>query len=391
VALLRDDRPDPEGLMRRLRGLRELEEVPACSETVRLLSNLELGEEQAEKLLLDILRHRTRVARALGRDPGLRVAAVDFLSNVESLLTNPKIVEMSQFEETQRSAITDPLTGLYNRRYLRTALRREVRRSHRHGGVFSVLLLDLDRFKAVNDRYGHMLGDLVLRRVSRVIRRGVRDADIACRYGGEEFAVLFPETDRLGAYIAAERMRRGVAASFSERPTGGRKIPMTVSGGIASFPDDGGESSTLIARADETLYRAKRAGRNRVMLHPMERRRSVRYPARPSAAVRVQREGESAHCDAAGINFSLDGALVETDRTWQVSESIRLVLGRDADRLRGEPRVVRGKVVRVEADDAKKGRARIGVAFETPIPEPLLMQQVIRGSGGARLSAEGAP
>jgi diguanylate cyclase (GGDEF)-like protein len=366
--------------MRRLRGLRELEEIPACTEAVRLLANLELPEPQAEKLLEDIFRHRREVSTALGRDPGLRVAAVDFLSNVESLLRNPKIVEMSQFEETERSAITDPLTGLYNRRYLRTAMRREVRRSHRYGIVFSLLMLDLDEFKNVNDQYGHMLGDLVLRRVSRVIRRSVREADIACRYGGEEFAVLFPETDRLGTYTVADRIRKGVAASFCERPTGGRRIPMTVSGGIASFPDDGRESSTLVARADETLYRAKRAGRNRVVLHPAERRRSVRYPARPTATVVLLRDGETGARRVAGVNFSQNGALVETDVACSVSDTVRLVLGHESDPLSDEPRVVCGTVVRVERGEPAGARSRIGVAFDRPIPEPLLREHVVRGA-----------
>ncbi len=364
--------------MRRLHELRRLDEVPAYSEALRTLVHLDLPESQAESLLGDILEHRRTLAGALGRDPGTVVAATDFLSNVERLLINPKVVEMNEFEATERSAITDSLTGLYNRRLFHSAIRREVRRSRRYRQTFSLLMLDLDRFKDVNDRHGHVHGDMVLQRVAALIRRTLREADVACRYGGEEFAVIFPQTDRLGAWIVAERVRRLVREAFTELPTGGQEIRMTVSGGISCFPDDGAEPSALIERADETLYHAKHSGRDRVCLHPDERRRAVRFPARSRSRVSIL--GEDGSVAGRGIDFSTWGALVETSARLEAAGPVRLVLTGPPSEDSPAETIVEARVVRVDPIDAGTGPTLVGLAFLEALPEPLLLHQVVRGA-----------
>ncbi|MDX1390530.1 MAG: GGDEF domain-containing protein, partial [Acidobacteriota bacterium] len=214
VAVLADDTPEPRHLIAQLRNLRSLEGVPAFATAIHILAHLEMPEGAAETLLTEILGHRESLAATLARDPGLRVAAIDYLSNVEQRLASPIVVEMEQLEATERSAVTDSLTSLYNRRYFRAALDREIRRSRRYGLVFSLILLDLDRFKQVNDAFGHLFGDEVLVRVAGLIHKAIREPDIACRYGGEEFALILPETARLGAHSLAERIRRRVEQSF---------------------------------------------------------------------------------------------------------------------------------------------------------------------------------
>jgi diguanylate cyclase (GGDEF)-like protein len=139
---------------------------------------------------------------------------MDFLTNVERRLLNPKIVEMETYEATERSARTDALTTLSNRRVFDEVLDREIRRSRRYRWPVTLLLLDLDRFKEVNDAWGHLLGDLVLERIGGLLRRTVREADVCCRFGGEEFAVVLPETARLGGFAVAERLRRQVEREF---------------------------------------------------------------------------------------------------------------------------------------------------------------------------------
>ncbi len=203
--------------MDRLREIRSREGVSTCSSLVHLLANLSLREEEAEALLVGLLDHREEMRTRLGRDPGMRVAAIDYLTNVRELLTNPTIVELSQLRRTERSAFIDHLTGLNNRRYFQTAFEVEVRRSRRYVLPLSLVMLDLDSFKSINDLYGHPFGDLVLRAVGQVLRRAVRDSDLACRIGGEEFSVILPETDRLGAYAVAERIRQRVEQAFEER------------------------------------------------------------------------------------------------------------------------------------------------------------------------------
>lgn len=375
LTLLKGDHPDAGRFMGRLREVRALEEVPACAEAVRLLVHLDLAEGDAEALLAEVLRHREELGQALGRDPGLRVAAVDYLSNVDRRLVNPKILEMSEFERTERSAATDPLTRLYNRRYFREALDRETRRGRRYALSLSLALLDLDDFKRVNDLYGHLFGDMVLQRVARLVRRTIREADVACRYGGEEIAVILPETERLGAYSVANRIRERIETAFREEPTGGRVVRQTVSGGIATYPDDGLEPDVLVARADESLYIAKRDGKNRITPYHRERRRWVRYPARPEARIRVECGDEGSGHPAMALNLSRSGALLETSDPLPSTSPIVLFLGGDERGAKGGDWVVHGRVVRVEPRAPAAAGFRIGVAFDQPMAEECLLVQ----------------
>lgn len=153
----------------------------------------------------------------------------------------------------------DPLTGLYNRYAFQNQLDEEIRRIDRYGGSFSLIMLDLDYFKTVNDRYGHDVGDQVLRRVSALMQEEVRDPDIITRWGGEEFMILLPETDIDNAIVLAERIRTRIAETDFEGPDG-----VTISLGLAG--SHAGESEEmLIRRVDRALYRAKASGRNRAV------------------------------------------------------------------------------------------------------------------------------
>ncbi len=160
-------------------------------------------------------------------------------------------------------AITDPLTGLYNRRYLDAHLRSTVARAQATGKPVCVLVFDIDHFKYVNDTHGHDVGDDVLRDFSDRLRRGVRGIDLVSRYGGEEFLLVMPETDRAFAATVAERLRCDVEkVPFETRsPT----LPITVSIGLAEWQGPSDTAEALIKRADQALYAAKRAGRNRVV------------------------------------------------------------------------------------------------------------------------------
>jgi diguanylate cyclase (GGDEF)-like protein len=165
--------------------------------------------------------------------------------------------------ELERLSVTDRLTQLYNHGYFHQRLEEEFSRASRFGHSLSLVILDVDDFKAFNDTYGHPRGDDALRAVSSVIRANLRDMDIAGRYGGEEFVVLLPETDRDGALLVAERIRVGVANQqvFSDE-TG--PIGCRVSSGVASYPDHASSTARLVEVADRALYEAKRAGKNRI-------------------------------------------------------------------------------------------------------------------------------
>ncbi|WP_406046401.1 diguanylate cyclase [Micromonospora sp. NBC_00898] len=168
-------------------------------------------------------------------------------------------------EEAQRLSLTDPLTGLWNYRYLRESIRREVERANRFGRMLSVLALDLDRFKDVNDTWGHAAGDAVLVEFARRVRGEIREMDLAFRHGGEEFVVLLPETDARGAAIVAERL--GAVVRDSPVPVDGHSgepvlVPVTVSIGIAVYPVHAATGQQVLDAADDALYAAKAAGRD---------------------------------------------------------------------------------------------------------------------------------
>jgi diguanylate cyclase (GGDEF)-like protein len=167
-------------------------------------------------------------------------------------------------EMVRVQAVTDELTGLYNLRHFHETLDGEIERSRRFNQPVGLMMLDIDDFKAVNDTYGHQQGDLVLIEVGRVLRALSRDIDEPARYGGEEMAVILPQTDVAGAELLAERMRTAVAAIEIDRLDGGGRLRVTASFGVASLPANANEKDGLIAEADAALYRAKRGGKNRV-------------------------------------------------------------------------------------------------------------------------------
>lgn len=166
-------------------------------------------------------------------------------------------------EEIQQLARTDSLTGLFHHREMQQRLEEEVERSRRYGHPFSILMIDIDRFKSFNDAFGHALGDQILRLVAHQIRKSVRSVDTPARYGGEEFMVILPETIGEGARRAAEKIRKAVYEQSIKTPNN-KKVSISVSLGLASFPQDAQDRETLLNAADRALYLAKEEGRNRV-------------------------------------------------------------------------------------------------------------------------------
>lgn len=172
---------------------------------------------------------------------------------------------LKKLDSTQAMLYQDEVTGLYNYRYLDVALSSELRRLHRFHSPFSLLFIDLDNFKGVNDSHGHMTGSSILRQIGDVIKLAVRDVDNVIRYGGDEFVVVLIGANSKQALQAAERVRsrvQGTVFRSEER----QAVHLTVSIGIASCPEHGRDKATILKMADETMYASKRAGKNRVMI-----------------------------------------------------------------------------------------------------------------------------
>jgi two-component system cell cycle response regulator len=244
------------------------------ADPLRLCSQIRSFEETRLTPILAIVRQgdTRKLVRAL--DIGVNdyltrpVDRNELTARVATQLRRKRYVDQlrSTFQASLEMAVTDQLTGLYNRRYLSSHLSAMFDRAVWTGRPMSVMILDLDHFKSINDNFGHDSGDRVIQQFADRIKSSVRGMDLACRYGGEEFLIAMPDTDRATAGVVAERMRNEVAA-HSVKLNGGRdEIKVTVSIGIAST-ESGPKDDTpqrLIKRADEALYAAKSAGRNRV-------------------------------------------------------------------------------------------------------------------------------
>jgi diguanylate cyclase (GGDEF)-like protein len=361
---LRPPAPDPrlrQSLLRLLaatarneeRFLRALERRaatggPLYSTLLFVLAHLSFTEPEAERHFQRVLVHRDTLRRDLGRDPGLRVAVLDYFQNVDRELRNPLVIEHTLFESTERSAVTDGLTGVFNHAYFKEALRREIQRARRHSLKLSLVLFDIDDFKRINDTNGHPAGDRVLVKTAALIKESAREIDVVARYGGEEFALVLPETPRTGGFVVAERARARIEASFRR----GRGPSVTVSAGVVSWPEDAQTAEDLVRKADQGLYRAKAMGKNRVVLAKGERRRHPRHPAGRRVLLAARGSARAAQAR----NVSSGGLLLSLREAVPVGSSVSIVLrsaGRATVGLRGEvvhvDRVRKGRTVRYEA------------------------------------------
>jgi diguanylate cyclase (GGDEF)-like protein len=175
--------------------------------------------------------------------------------------------------DTLQQSLTDSLTGLYNYGFFVKALDREIHRAGRYGGCVTVVMFDIDHFKMFNDRFGHQAGNQALKDVAEVIRSEKRGSDIAARFGGEEFVVLIPDDERAGAETA-DRLRRAIA-KIPVEIGGGATTGITVSVGVAGYPNGASSREELIERVDQLLYRSKKNGRNRVTVSAGAKRLAV--------------------------------------------------------------------------------------------------------------------
>jgi diguanylate cyclase (GGDEF)-like protein/PAS domain S-box-containing protein len=224
--------------------------LAAQSETLGVL-HLQVRQPQSPAVLIE----RQRIAQTLGEHLSLALA-------------NFRLREIMRQQSSR-----DPLTDLYNRRFMEESLYRELRRSARETGGIGVLMIDLDRFKALNDAYGHATGDVALRTVADFLKGAIRAEDIACRFGGEEFVVILPKASLADAVLRAEALRVGLR-SLGEASAAHLRT-LTISIGVAAFPDHGSSSDELLGAADRALYRAKAQGRDRVAVAELGTTREV--------------------------------------------------------------------------------------------------------------------
>jgi diguanylate cyclase (GGDEF)-like protein len=303
---------------------------------LRLVS-LEVSEKESIGHWEGVLNRQSQLAEKLGRRVTLRTAAVDYFGELR-IVQSPILMEYSEVRKLRHNAATDPLTGLNNRRIFEEYLHREINRSTRYGSSFALLSVDLRKFKSVNDTYGHAAGDEILKSVARASLETLRGSDMPCRTGGDEFAILLPQTERTSAEVLAER----IAKKFKEYANSiAPDSAVAIDYGVAIFPEDGHDAATLFNAADKNLYASKHRahGQTGSRTHPAEETdRQIEAPAPEAKAATTS--GGKAPAQAPPPPDNLVEATAEAGSTDQGP------LGRKDERIRIEGTPALG-VVRV--------------------------------------------
>jgi diguanylate cyclase (GGDEF)-like protein len=218
------------------------------------IAHVELNEARSLDMWDQVLARKRELSETVGRKIALQAALVDVLASA-NLLRLPILMEFEDLRKLQINATTDPLTGLYNRRFFDDYFERELNRSLRYSHRLALVVFDLQRFKQVNDSFGHPQGDVVLQMVASTLRKSMRTSDYAFRIGGDEFALLLPQSDTEQAAAMSRRLRAAYATEIEPLRLG---FPLVLDYGLAVYPDDGEQKEILIRVADERLYQLKK-------------------------------------------------------------------------------------------------------------------------------------
>jgi len=336
--------PDEEKFLQELERMTQSEGDVIFPVLLNVFTQLDFDQVEAKGIWQGILKHRKEMSDSFKRQVNLLTAICDYFLTIKKSFNYPKVVELKVFEEANHFSKCDSLTGLYNRGYFEDSLSGEISRARRYDTEFSILFLDLDDFKKVNDTMGHLAGDYVLKKVANLIINEKRKEDVVARYGGEELVVILPETNKVNTIIKAERIRKKIqdmSLIFD-----GKKIQVSVSGGIATFPQDATEANKLIQCADQALYRAKAEGKNQICLYSIDKRQYVRVDF--AGEVKVQPLGKwvgQNQVFGRGKDLSLSGILFQSENPMELGTKIQLEVPIPT---KNNPIILVGTVVHVE-------------------------------------------
>ena len=294
-------------------------------------TGLPLATRKVDRWWEEVEAIASRLRTTLGAPVSLQTAILHYFHSVAGVLQEPRIVAEKDLSVLRVNAITDPLTGLYNRRFLMDHLNREIARAERNDGIVSIVLLDLKGFKAVNDHFGHPMGDTVLVKTARIIRELLRAVDAGCRWGGDEFVLVLPSTDLFSALTVAERIRAKIAESALPAGSG---VHVGLHYGVASFPADGKTVDFLLKVADLRLYQC----REQASFEGKERRHHPRFEV-SDTSLRMEPDRQFRPLTAPLVNVSYGGFAFRARRSEKLpprgkGEIFRLPLERRPVRLR---------------------------------------------------------
>ncbi|MGB9621628.1 MAG: GGDEF domain-containing protein [Brevinematia bacterium] len=227
-----------------------------------ILSHLEFSEEEAKKHWKGIIERHNELVNKLGRNISIRTSVIDYFTYNSGILKNPVVIEIFLYDSADLKIYMDEMTGVYNYRYFKEALWAEAKRAERYNLVFSLIIVDIDDLKYINARYGEDQGNVVIKTLAKTIDLNKRAEDVVCRYGGDEFIVLLPETSKSGAIAFMSRIKRKFEDAMKEKD-----MNVTCSVGISEFPKDTKDPAMLVDLADKSLYYAKLKGKNRIIAY----------------------------------------------------------------------------------------------------------------------------
>jgi diguanylate cyclase (GGDEF)-like protein len=333
---------DDETFIERVNALYGERGIEVLVALFRLLAGIDMPPKQCAAHWEGFLLHRKTLAQRLGRNLDLTAALCDYLRFSTSLLNHPRLIDAGHFEEMLEGSINDKLTGLFNRRYFDEIFSQQVALAERYRNDFTILFLDIDDFKELNDTYGHLAGDRALAAVAQIIAREKRTSDVAARFGGEEFVVLMPHTDNISGFVFAERLRLEIEAM--RIPFEDVTLNLTVSGGIASFPLNTENPRQLVQLADSAVYLAKGAGKNTIAHYKEEKRRYLRVKIQQPVLVKELDFHDTATFSGTSKDIGIGGILFENDTPLPLGALITVQLAVNED----TPLLLIGTVVRVE-------------------------------------------
>ena len=308
-----------------------------------IFAGLNLSPQLAENYWKEVLLHRRAMAESLQRPIDLVPAMYDYLSSSQHRLHNPRLIEEASYAKVILETTHDSLTSLFNRQYFDEVLEQSISSAKRYNTDVSLLFIDIDDFKDINDNFGHSFGDIVLQQVAQVIAEEKRDSDVAARYGGEEFVLLMPHTENINGLILAERIRSKIEKLDAGNDD--QRTSVTISGGLASFPLNSKNSSELLLRADSALYLAKGAGKNNVSAFKEEKRRYLRVKYKEPVKAKELGFDSPNTFSGTSKDICIGGILFENSASFPIGSRIQVSLPIH----QGSPLLLIGTVVRVEA------------------------------------------
>jgi diguanylate cyclase (GGDEF)-like protein len=362
----------------------------------RAITHLDLRENQCVQLWDEMLTRRRELSDYLGRTVSLKTALMDVLSSA-GMFRVPIVIEYDELKKLQLNAVTDPLTGLYNRRLFTESFEKELNRARRYGHPMGLVILDLHRFKEVNDKYGHPRGDEVLRAAAATLKKALRTSDSAFRIGGDEFALLLPQTDPSQTIALSRRVETVFAETLQTLQL---SIGVSMDHGVANFPQDGEQADQLIRVADERLYRLKHANHRKAdatAVHTEAQRATEsasapssvaerKAPAAPPTPIESSRPAEktqttfvaAASAGAAGISITQHSESTQRIYTIQRKAERVSMTGTNAYAVLGENGTRRARVldlgfggVALEVDTVEELPQNIFAVLHVPILPPV--------------------